>query len=200
MEINHAWVITSRRFVWMWLLIHDLIPILVHVYVISVSKRGFCSVLSYYQNECWVILNITCQENYMQPELLILGQFYTRKCYCSVSAILPGKSHKKYNYQVWNQYNDTCSLVAGRGPPLHHIGNTLQWRHDGCDGVSNHQPRHCLLNRLFRRRSKETSKLRAPGLCEGNSPVTGEFPTQMTSNAENVSIWWRHHENSKREL
>ena len=26
-----------------------------------------------------------------------------------------------------------------------------------------------------------------------NSPVTGEFPAQMASNAENVSIWWRHH-------
>ena len=28
----------------------------------------------------------------------------------------------------------------------------------------------------------------------GNSPVTGEFPAQMASNAENVSIWWRHHD------
>ena len=27
-----------------------------------------------------------------------------------------------------------------------------------------------------------------------NSPGTGEFPAQMASNAENVSIWWRHHE------
>ena len=27
----------------------------------------------------------------------------------------------------------------------------------------------------------------------GNSSVTGEFPAQMASNAENVSIWWRHH-------
>ena len=27
-----------------------------------------------------------------------------------------------------------------------------------------------------------------------NSPVTGEFPTQRASNAENVSIWWRHHD------
>ena len=52
----------------------------------------------------------------------------------------------------------------------------------------------CLLNRLFRRRSKKALKLRATGLCEGNSPVTGEFPAQRTSNAENVSIWWRHHE------
>ena len=25
-------------------------------------------------------------------------------------------------------------------------------------------------------------------------PVTGEFPAQMASNAENVSIWWRHHD------
>ena len=30
-------------------------------------------------------------------------------------------------------------------------------------------------------------------LCAVNSPVTGEFPAQMASNAENVSIWWRHH-------
>ena len=40
---------------------------------------------------------------------------------------------------------------------------------------------------------KENIKLRVTGLCVGNSPVTGEFPTQMASNAENVSIWWRHH-------
>ena len=29
---------------------------------------------------------------------------------------------------------------------------------------------------------------------EGNSPVTGEFPAQEASNAENASIWWRHPE------
>ena len=71
---------------------------------------------------------------------------------------------------------------------------TLRWRHNGRDSASNHQPHHCLLNCLFRRRSKKTSKLRVTGLCVGNSPVTGEFPAQMASNAENVSIWWRHHE------
>ena len=70
----------------------------------------------------------------------------------------------------------------------------LQWRHNGHDGVSNHQAHHCLLNRLVRRRSKKTSKLRVTGLCVGNSPVTGEFPAQRSSYAENVSIWWRHHE------
>ena len=40
---------------------------------------------------------------------------------------------------------------------------------------------------------KENIKLRVTALCEGNSPVTGEFPAQLASNAENVSIWWRHH-------
>ena len=71
---------------------------------------------------------------------------------------------------------------------------TLLWRHNGRDGVSNHQPHDCLLNGLFMRRSKKTSKLRVTGLCAGNSPVAGEFPAQMSSNAENVSIWWRHHD------
>ena len=69
----------------------------------------------------------------------------------------------------------------------------LQWHHNEHDGVSNHQLRDCLLNRLSGRRSKKTSKLRVTGLCVGNSPVTGEFPAQKASNAENVSIWWRHH-------
>ena len=68
----------------------------------------------------------------------------------------------------------------------HHI----TMRHSGRDCVPNHQPYDCLLNRLFRRK---TLKLRITDLCAGNSPMTGEFPAQMASNAENVSIWWRHH-------
>ena len=51
-----------------------------------------------------------------------------------------------------------------------------------------------LLNGLFRRRSKKTWKLRVTGICAGNSPGTGVCPAQMASNAENVSIWWSHHE------
>ena len=66
------------------------------------------------------------------------------------------------------------------------LGSSLQWHHNERDGVSNHQPHDCLLNRLFRRRSKKTSKLRVTGLCAGNSPGTDEFPAQMASTAENV--------------
>ena len=64
------------------------------------------------------------------------------------------------------------------------------------DGVSNHHSHHSLHKRSFRYRSKGASKLHVTGLCAGNSPVTGKFPAQMASNAENVSIWWRHHEES----
>ena len=73
------------------------------------------------------------------------------------------------------------------------IKKILQWRHNGRDGVSNHQPHDCFLNRLFRRRSKKTSNLSVTGLCEGNSPVTGGLPKQKASDVENVSMWWRNH-------
>ena len=81
---------------------------------------------------------------------------------------------------------------TGRRP--RDLPETLRWRHNGRDSISNHQSHYCLLNRLFRRRSKKTSKLPVTGLCVGNLPGTGEFPAQMASNAENVSTWWRHHD------
>ena len=63
------------------------------------------------------------------------------------------------------------------------LSQSLQWRHN--NGISNPRCLDCLLNRLYRRRPKKTSKLRVTGLCE----VTGDFPSQRTCNAENVSIW-----------
>ena len=53
-----------------------------------------------------------------------------------------------------------------------HIPQSLQWRHNERDGVSNHQPHDCLLNRLFRYRSKKASKLRVTGLCDRWIPRT----------------------------
>ena len=97
-----------------------------------------------------------------------------------------------------------CDFLSMLGLKLFHVDKTspkpqyidttvtadpLQRRHNERDGVSNHRRPDCLLIRLFRRRSKKTSKLRVTGLCEGNSPVTGEFPAQRASNAENVFIW-----------
>ena len=50
------------------------------------------------------------------------------------------------------------------------VCSSLHWRHNDHGCVSNNQHRGCLLNRLFRRRWKKTSKLRVTGLCVGNSP------------------------------
>ena len=93
-------------------------------------------------------------------------------CYGSVSIYDWAKLHPmREDVNVSSHWLRPCSTL-----------HTLQWRHNEHDGVSNLQPHHCLLNRLFGRWSKNTSKLRV-----GNSP------TQMASNAENVFIWWRHH-------
>ena len=73
--------------------------------------------------------------------------------------------------QVWT------SVLGGTGFSENELKlRTLRWRYIGPDSDSTHQPHGCLLSRLFRRRSKKTSKLRVTGLSVGNSPGTGEFP------------------------
>ena len=46
----------------------------------------------------------------------------------------------------------------------------------------------------FRRRSKNIPKLRVTCLCGGNAPMAVGFSSQRNSNAQNVPIWWRHHD------
>ena len=77
---------------------------------------------------------------------------------------------------MWStlKYSNTLLVSACNNNKYNHI-NGLVWE-----------------GRLIRRRSKKTSKLRVIGLCV---PVTGEFLAQRASNAENLSIWWRHHDN-----
>ena len=84
-------------------------------------------------------------------------------------------------------------LINRAAERLLQVYEILLWRHNERGVVSNHRRFYCLFKRLFRRRSKKTSKLRITGLRDGNLPVTGGFPSQRASNAENVSIWWRYH-------
>ena len=94
---------------------------------------------------------------------------------------IPGNSHNLWILQpkFLLQNSNRCHISWG---PRHIY--TLQWRHNERDGVPNHQPHDYLLYRLFGHRSKTTSKLRVTGLCEGNSPVTGECPTGRVSNGK----------------
>ena len=73
------------------------------------------------------------------------------------------------------------------------MGHTV-CSHSGNAFGEYHTP-HGFLYRIYkwqRHQMKRFSALLAR--CEGNSPVTGEFRAQRASNAENVYIWWRHHE------
>ena len=63
--------------------------------------------------------------------------------------------------------------------------SSSQWRHNG---VSNRQRLDCLLSCLFRCRSKQLWKLCVTGLCEGNPPVTGGFPSDRANNAEGIKL------------
>ena len=67
---------------------------------------------------------------------------------------------------------------------------TLQLRHNGRDGVSLASP---LFTQPFIH-TQINENIKAPR----HWPLWGEFPAQMASNAENVSIWWRHHEPCER--
>ena len=63
---------------------------------------------------------------------------------------------------TWDTWKQNVCHVS-----LNNTYVSLLWRHNWHDGVSNHQPRDCLLNRSFRRRSKNTSKLRVTGFVRG---------------------------------
>ena len=70
----------------------------------------------------------------------------------------------------------------------------LQWRHNERDGVSNHRRLHCLFNCWFRRKSKTNQSFASLTFGqEFTGSVTGKFSAQTASNAENASVWWRHH-------
>ena len=97
--------------------------------------------------------------------------------------------HNDVLLQILHFYPDFAAVVTVHWSSSIKIKMfSLQWHYNEHNGIWNRRCLDCLLNHLFRCRSKKTSKLRVTGLCEGNSTVTGEFPAQRASNAENVSI------------
>ena len=103
--------------------------------------------------------------------LVGLTQRYALHCLVSVCLVSYDQSGTTLVYDL-TLSNTDCKLVCSTmssGNAMN-ICIALRWRHNDQDGVSNHQPHGCLLNRLFRRRSNKTSKLRVTGLCVGNSP------------------------------
>ena len=93
------------------------------------------------------------------------------KCRISTPIVL-SKFGKMYSFNplFCSIYSQREELSIPIRNPTENANPALRWRRNEHDGVLNRQPFHCLLSRLFGRRSKKTSKLRVTGLCVGNSP------------------------------
>ena len=148
---------------------------------------GLAPPINYAGNGCFLLTLSIASSWWCSCHLVWFWHYFS--CY---SLHTTHKVHPMWKKQQGKSFNSL--------PLLPYTHYTLQWRYSKRDGVSNHQPHHCSLNRLYRRRSTKISKLHVTGLCEGNSPITGEFSAQRASNAENVSIWWRHYERMRRQL
>ena len=110
-----------------------------------------------------------------QPSLLLHWNWKGMRCWQALLGHITWCPAFKSNYS--NLFKDRPHIHFIYGSPIskwveeswpqypgQQNGNPLRWRHNGHDAVSNHQPHDCLLNRLFRHRSKQTSKLRVT-LC-----------------------------------
>ena len=120
----------------------------------------------------------------------------------AISLVVPSRGHICHlntlafhnGYHIWYVRHFRISVTS----VFRHIEITtimevsLQWRHNGRDSVFNHQPHDCLLNRYSDADKKNIKAQRHWPLC---GEFTGDrwIPAQMASNAENVSIWCRHH-------
>ena len=129
---------------------------------------------SHYLKQCWIIVNWTLrnklQGNFNRNSNIFIQENALEHVVCEMEAILSRP-------QCVKAYVSLCDVTI-----------TLWWRHNRRDAVSNHQPHDCFLNCLFRSRSHKISKFRVTGLCEGNPPVAGGFPSQRASTTENGFI------------
>ena len=97
-------------------------------------------------------------------------------------------------YVVWQRHirikptsckRSNWSCMTNNSSVVTFLLNSLQWRHNERDGVSIHRPHDYLLNRLFKRRLKKTSKLRSLAFVRGihrwpvNSPHKGSVTWKM---------------------
>ena len=104
--------------------------------------------------------------------------------------------HKRSEFPtVWKEYQPVYVLSVQKllqnvlcSPAMQLLA--LQRRYNGRNGIPNHQPHDCLLNRLFRHISKKTSKLCVTGLCAGNYPW---IPRTNGPLRGKCFHWWRHH-------
>ena len=93
----------------------------------------------------------------------------------------------------WDIAHSTFKLEISRSRSRPKSTQTLEWRHNERDGVSNHQPHDCLLNRLFRRRCRKHQSSTSLAFMRGihhwpvNSPHKGPVTRNMFPFDDSIS-------------
>ena len=113
------------------------------------------------------------------------------------------ESEIKLHFQT-NAFENNCSkpTICSGSSLLTHWGRVkhicisklspLQWRHNGCDGSTNHRRLHWLINRLFKRRSKENIKAPRHWIPRTNGQLREKCFHLMTSSWSLVQIMAYH--------
>ena len=126
-----------------------------------------------------------CCRQSPQITKLELHSLYIRVCfaYLHLSRLLPWQwgdraclGVRGFPLQSANNVKHYNDVIIGSMASQKIISFTIVYSavYSGADQRTHHPPRHWPF--------------------AGKSPGTGEFPAQMASNAENVSIWWRHND------
>ena len=121
----------------------------------------------------WIMYSLTSVHSHSTLSYTDTYRFGASLCYSTTSS-LTGKTVRHFG---WVRNSCYCIEVLPR------VWDVIAFPWPWCRFLVKHSTVY------LRSRSKKTSKLRITGLCEGKSPVTGEFPAQRASNAEKVSIW-----------
>ena len=93
-------------------------------------------------------------------------------------------------YKQWSLFDTECWFIHSF--QIFFIpSTTLHWRHNDHDGASNHQPLGCLFNRLYRRRSKKTSKFRVTGTQPGSlhTAVQRKYTQPCSLFSRGTAVW-----------
>ena len=108
------------------------------------------------------------------------------QCWLMIESII-WHSHRRnftisaYDLYPWHVFKGYIFKIAAISPRCQWVNTQpLQWRQNERDDASNHQRIDCLHNRLFRRRSKKTSKLRVTGLPLWGEPVNSPHKGPVT--------------------
>ena len=128
------------------------------------------------------------QRYFTDIETIVSMAWYKTDCSISITSALE-ILHRFDSLMPWSSQIGYDQMHRMDPQILDDITNPLQWRHDGRNGVSNHQPHDCLRNRLFRHKStkNQSSASQAP---KGSRAIRDRASYHKISNSLQCFLFW----------